>query len=539
MSKEINQFTGMSKEQHEMSDEELDQVFSNAAENLSFDFDPAAWTKMQQKLDAAAKPASSPTNPWRKRSLLALLVLLLLTTAYYFAQNSSKQTTQNHQINAKKSVEKNDKIVLEKAKIAKDKSINNNKSNTEVLTLRQKESLAPEKSVIVEKSEEKIVDFKKKTAIPTQKQRKLANKVLSSEQKFVNDNDFISGNSQENVPKSNKNSAKILRDNADVFGTPRGFDYAQPPVLRNSYTEKSTTNEQDFSNKKTTQSGLVTGQISTPFEPNKVENLNIPAAQLELPTRIIPQDIIENENRLALKNLAFLAFKQIIFKPNFIFPAVTFEKPAITSFVLPKSISNSFKKGLYLRLAASPDISLTRMNEMTKSGSNWAALVEYRFNQRWSVQSGVIRSMKYYNTSPESYQWPTNWSMPPSMIDINATCKMLDIPVNIRYDITKGYNKRIFVSAGATSYVMLNEKYVYNYVNPNNPSIKWKGWEGKTGSYYFSTLNFSLGYERQVLKKLSLQIEPFLKTPISKIGFGKVNLSTVGVFVSAKYPLWN
>ncbi len=539
MSKEINQFTGMSKEKHEMSDAELDQVFSNAAENLSFDFDSAAWTKMQQKLDAVSTPASSKTNPWRKRSLLALLVLLLLTTAYYFTQTLSKSTTRNLSISANGSIEKKDRITLEKGNITKDKSVKNDQSNTEVLTSKPKESLALEKPVVVEKSEEKNVNFELKTPNLTKKQRKTANKVLLPEQKSVNDNDFILGNNQENTAKSSEKTAKNLRKNVDVFEEKSTNNLTKISTHSDiNIAKKSSADEQGLDSKKITQSGFATEQIPPTFESSKVENLNIPAAQSGLPTGIISQEIIENENRLPLKTLDFVASKPIIFKPNFNFPVVTFEEPVIVRSLAPQ-ISDSFKKGLYLRLAASPDISLTRMNEMTKSGSNWAALVEYRFGNRWSVQSGVIRSMKYYNTSPESYQWPTNWSMPPSMIDINATCKMLDIPLNVRYDITKGYNKRIFVSAGATSYVMLNEKYVYNYENPTDPRIKWKGWEGKTGSYYFSTLNFSVGYERQVLKKLSLQVEPFLKTPISKIGFGKVNLSTVGVFISAKYPLWN
>jgi hypothetical protein len=114
---------------------------------------------------------------------------------------------------------------------------------------------------------------------------------------------------------------------------------------------------------------------------------------------------------------------------------------------------------------------------------------------------------------------------------------MLDVPLNIRYDITQKPNSRWFVSSGMTSYFMLKEQYVYNYENPADPKIKWKNWEGKTGPYYLGTINFSMGYERQIFGKLSLQAEPFFKMPISKVGFGQVHLSTIGLFISAKYPL--
>jgi hypothetical protein len=109
--------------------------------------------------------------------------------------------------------------------------------------------------------------------------------------------------------------------------------------------------------------------------------------------------------------------------------------------------------------------------------------------------------------------------------------------LNIRYDITQKNKSRMFVTTGVTSYVMLNEKYIYNYENPADPAIKWKNWEGKTGIYKLSNINFSAGYEYQFFRKLSLQVEPFVKVPVSKVGFGKVNLSTIGIFFSAKYPI--
>ena len=237
-----------------------------------------------------------------------------------------------------------------------------------------------------------------------------------------------------------------------------------------------------------------------------------------------------------LGNIKNLTPKNSILKANFNLLIITFEVPKVEP-TIPTSKSTSFKKGLNLRLSVSPDFSIVTVDEIARLGSNWVALLEYRFNNRFSLHTGVIRSTKYYDSYPESYEWPSNWSQPPILIDINATCKMLDIPLNVRYDITQKTNSRWFVSSGLTSYVMLNEKYTYNYENPSDPKIKWRDWQGKTGPYYFSVLNFSFGYEHQLFRRLSLQAEPFLKVPIGKVGFGKVNLSTIGIFISAKYPI--
>ena len=207
-----------------------------------------------------------------------------------------------------------------------------------------------------------------------------------------------------------------------------------------------------------------------------------------------------------MKELYQLSPKGIFIQSKFNLPAIIFENKVATQTNISTSKSTAFKKGLYLRLATSPDLSLITMHNMTKPGSDWAALLEYRFNNRLSIYSGIIRSMKYYDATPESYQWPSDWKQPPALININASCKMLDIPLNIRYDITQKNKSRLFVSTGITSYVMLNEKYVYNYENPADPAIKWKSWEGKTGMYKLSTINFSTGYEYQLFRKLSVQV---------------------------------
>lgn len=119
---------------------------------------------------------------------------------------------------------------------------------------------------------------------------------------------------------------------------------------------------------------------------------------------------------------------------------------------------------------------------------------------------------------------------------IEAACKVLDIPLNVRYDITQSANKRWFVSTGITSYKMLNEKYIYTYP-PHSYNVKWYDWEGSTGSYWFGVLNFSMGFERQIGKKISLQAEPYFKLPLAQVGLGKIKLNTAGLFISARYRL--
>ena len=248
--------------------------------------------------------------------------------------------------------------------------------------------------------------------------------------------------------------------------------------------------------------------------------------------------VSENESEAGLKNtilaenlLPNLAYHKFI--PNFF---IEVQAPTLPK-IEPKPAEH-FKKGLSIRLAYSPDISTVGNNEITKIGSNWGALLEYRLSKHLIVQSGIIKSIKYYDVYPEQYDWV--WGNPASkLMEINAVCNMLDIPLNIRYDIIANNKSRIFVSTGLTSYLMMKEKYHYDYEDNANTNIKRRDWSGKTGMYKSSNLNLSVGFEKQVARSLTLQIEPFAKSPLKNIGFGKVPLITYGLMFSADYQLKN
>jgi hypothetical protein len=87
---------------------------------------------------------------------------------------------------------------------------------------------------------------------------------------------------------------------------------------------------------------------------------------------------------------------------------------------------------------------------------------------------------------------------------------------------------------------MQRERYTYpyteNYVphffdtDEYNPIIN-------ENRHFFSVLNLSMGYERSLSDRWSLQVEPYLKAPLSGVGAGKVKLTSAGVFFGLKYGL--
>lgn len=198
------------------------------------------------------------------------------------------------------------------------------------------------------------------------------------------------------------------------------------------------------------------------------------------------------------------------------------------------------ERGLSIRFIAAPDISSVGLRNFTRPGTNFGLLAEYRIASRWVVQAGVMQSRKLYKALPEQYTMPANWRWAVMPTSIDGQCKMLDIPINIRYDafLRTGKNQtRLFVGSGVTTYIMKNERYDYQFADPNNPLIRYRFWQGNTGRYNLSHLNLSVGYERSLGRRLAVQVEPFAKVPLRGVGQFKVNLFSTGALFSMRYKL--
>ncbi|GAA4468887.1 hypothetical protein GCM10023189_54980 [Nibrella saemangeumensis] len=202
------------------------------------------------------------------------------------------------------------------------------------------------------------------------------------------------------------------------------------------------------------------------------------------------------------------------------------------------------QKGLSIQFLVSPDLTTIGLKDFERPGTNVGMLLQYRLSNRWSVQTGVLRSVKFYQASVEEYEFPGyyHWSVMPE--SVAGRCNMLDVPINIRYDFIlrrhpakPEIKSRWFVSSGATSYIMLRETYDYVYANPNDYRIKYRKWDGKTGTYTLSNLNLSLGYENHISRRLSWQVEPFVKVSLKPVGYFKAHLLSTGAFLSVRYRL--
>ncbi len=188
-----------------------------------------------------------------------------------------------------------------------------------------------------------------------------------------------------------------------------------------------------------------------------------------------------------------------------------------------------------------PDFTTVReLKGFTKPGADFGVAIAYTFLKKFSLTTGAILTRKIYNTNELSeYKIPNGyWTDGVVPEEIAADCKVVDIPINLRYRIVEGKRAALFVSAGMSSYVMLNEIYRYNYEDQTSIGTRRNGLEvSNENNHYFGVYNLSAGVTYQFKKNISLEAEPFIKNSLGGVGWGKVRLKSTGVLFSLKYHI--
>ena len=147
---------------------------------------------------------------------------------------------------------------------------------------------------------------------------------------------------------------------------------------------------------------------------------------------------------------------------------------------------------------------------------------------------GIIYSAKPYTTGFQNYHTPYTFATNPS--NVTADCRMLDIPLNIGYQVFNRYNTKISIGGGLSSYIMLHQNFTFNYSygsvgGPSNYNVQG------SSKYLFGVANLNATYERQINSKFGLSLQPYLKLPLTNIGYSKVRLQTTGVAVGLTWNL--
>ncbi len=189
----------------------------------------------------------------------------------------------------------------------------------------------------------------------------------------------------------------------------------------------------------------------------------------------------------------------------------------------------------YIGVFGAPDFSTVRFQEMKGVGTTFGVILGYSFNNRWAIETGLSMDRKRYYTAGEYFkkEMPAGYTLK----NVDGTCNMLEIPLNVRYNFSTGPRMKWFATAGLSTYLMSHENY--NYQVEYNWVTEDSMWNiHKPSQYWFSIVNLSAGFEQRVGKIGSLRLEPYVRIPLSGIGTGKLPIVSGGLNIGLVRDLW-
>jgi hypothetical protein len=162
----------------------------------------------------------------------------------------------------------------------------------------------------------------------------------------------------------------------------------------------------------------------------------------------------------------------------------------------------------------------------------FGAKVDYHLNNKFSVGTGVYRSQVYYRAAGKDYNAESGfWTYEIEPTSVMAECNILEIPLSLTLHPWGNDRSGFYAATGVTSYLMLLEKFAFEYDSPRTDLIKtWR--EENTNQHFMGVGHFNLGYQRKTGRRSSFQIETFVNLPLQGIGQGQVQLMTVGASVN-------
>ncbi len=498
----------MSEKWWDMSDDELDDLFRDASEKVEVPFDSSSFDKLRHKVDSQRQPEVSKGFKERWLLLLAGLIILVgVGLMYHFNSKKGNVRRTNSTEIAGNIDNKNTSVP---SKIIP-KEVIDNKS-----ALLKPENSSEQK----DKAVEKLIPL---LARNKQVNTTVGNAKLSS----VNPTGMHSQTTEAQKTKrkrTSENSTSLLslkipkKANLERSSVETSETDNQTAVgkINNPLITKSTSkNRNDKKDNNYSSKSIVLQQVTLPV----IENLPLIQEKAFFEKTVNRMDFY-GVNTLKNKDSKSLLINIRTELPSYV--------DSLSSMIKPIKFS---KFGI--RLALSPDFNSIENLGTSALGGTVGILFEYKLSKKLILQTGITYSNKKYIGSFEDYHNWTDWKgyHPSKPTEVDGGCKIIDIPINLRVNLFQKPKQTWFVSSGISSYLMTKESYTYIY---NWAPSKTSNWNDNS-KYYWSVLNFSVGFEKQISKHFSLQIEPYLKTPLKSVGRGGVNLYSSGLLFSTKY----
>ena len=195
------------------------------------------------------------------------------------------------------------------------------------------------------------------------------------------------------------------------------------------------------------------------------------------------------------------------------------------------------KDQLYITFSSGIESSGTGIDKLGTSQPVYGTGLQYSRNKIF-LRAGLLVTQKLYSARDKDYnRKPGTWMSNVMFNNIDANCKVIEIPMSIGYTIINNKKSAVYVTGGSSAYFMKKEDYQFYFKNTSGNDTTRNANFTNNSSHYFSSINLTVGIEKKISNMLSLSAEPTLKIPVSGIGFGKIKLYGTGVLVTVKTRL--
>ena len=194
------------------------------------------------------------------------------------------------------------------------------------------------------------------------------------------------------------------------------------------------------------------------------------------------------------------------------------------------------KRAIALSINIGPDFNSTENAVGGKRGIALGIGVSVPLTQKLSAQTGLNYGSKNYEA--QGYDYTFNNPNTVNIISgIDASCKVLEIPLRASYLVMDNEKNSIDLNAGLSSYFMLKENYRFIYTAASARKDRFLE-EKNANQHYLSVIDLSASYNIKLKnKKFALGIQPYVKIPLGGIGEGNVPLKSSGIALKLNYEL--
>ncbi len=188
---------------------------------------------------------------------------------------------------------------------------------------------------------------------------------------------------------------------------------------------------------------------------------------------------------------------------------------------------------IYGTFFGGPEFSTVKFQRLDKPGYKIGVSLGYRINKSVSLEVGLQREhLNFYSSG--DYLDTTLLRIKPNtdIEDVTVSSKLTSVPVSLRYNFASKSKGHFYASAGINAVIITHsEQYQYSISKDGVPANISRSYSALTSSKYFSGVNFSAGFERDLSKCWSVKIESYYQTPVNNLGVGKLPVTSFGINV--------